>query len=225
MIEKTRMPHDGESLLFMVEGRVFKSSKQYITGAEIKELAGIPMETELYLHIRAPYNDEPIGNEQEVDLALPGIEGFFTKKPLRFTVDGQQYCWPKQFITGADIRKIASIPDSKELYLDVPGDWEDNLINDNERVDLARPGREKFETRDRSKVTIWVNSHPHVYTKDTIGYEEVVTLAFGKYNPTAGYTVVYGHGPSKNQDGLMSKGDVVYVQHKMEFYVTESHLS
>ena len=157
------------NLHFVVEGRLFKSSKQYITGAEVKELAGIPLDAELYLYIRDPYNDELIGNDQKVDLALPGIEGFYTKKPLHLTVDGKLYLWRKQYITGADIRKLAGIPDDKDLYLDVPGNWEDNLINDNEKVDLARPGIEKFETRD-SNVTIWVNSHPHVYNKETISY-------------------------------------------------------
>lgn len=212
------------NLHFVVEGRLFKSSKQYITGAEVKELAGIPLDAELYLYIREPYNDELIGNDQKVDLALPGIEGFYTKKPLHLKVDGKLYLWRKQYITGADIRKLAGIPDDKDLYLDVPGNWEDNLINDNEKVDLARPGIEKFETRD-SNVTIWVNSHPHVYNKETISYEEVVALAYGSYDSSKGYTVDYDRGPVQNPGGLMSKGDVLYVKHKMEFHVTNPHLS
>lgn len=212
------------NLHFIVEGRLFKSSKQYITGAEVKELAGIPLDAELYLYIRDPYNDELIGNDQKVDLALPGIEGFYTKKPLHIKVDGKLYLWRKQYITGADIRKLAGIPDDKDLYLDVPGNWEDNLINDNEKVDLARPGIEKFETRD-SNVTIWVNSHPHVYNKETISYEEVVALAYGSYDSSKGYAVAYDRGPVQNPGGLMSKGDVLYVKHKMEFHVTNPHLS
>ena len=218
------MTEKESNLHFIVEGRLFTSEKQFITGAEVKELAGIPHDAELYLHIREPYNDELIGNEQKVDLALPGIEGFYTKKPLHFKVDGRMFLWRKQYITGADIRKLAGISADKDLYLDVPGNWEDNLINDNEKVDLARPGIEKFETRD-SNVTIWVNSHPHVYNEETISYQEVVTLAYGSYDSSKGYSVTYGRGPVRNPEGLMSKGDVLYVQHKMEFHVTNPHLS
>lgn len=32
-------------------------------------------------------------------------------------------------------------------------------------------------------------------------------------------------GPIENPRGRMSKGDVVYVQHKMDFHVTDPHLS
>lgn len=212
------------NLHFIVEGRLFKSSKQYITGAEVKELAGIPLDAELYLYIREPYNDELIGNDQKVDLALPGIEGFYTKKPLHIKVDGKLYLWRKQYITGAELRKLASVPEEMDIYLDVPGNWEDNLINDNERIDLARPGIERFETRD-SQVTIWVNTHPHLYNKKQISFEQVVELAYGNYNPSNGFVVSYTRGPIENPRGRMSKGDVVYVQHKMDFHVTDPHLS
>lgn len=37
--------------------------------------------------------------------------------------------------------------------------------------------------------------------------------------------ISYTRGPIENPRGRMSKGDVVYVQHKMDFHVTDPHLS
>ena len=224
MEKESFIPYSGKELHFKVEGKSFKSANLYITGAEVKNLVGIPHDVELYLHIKEPYNDELIGNDQQVDLALPGIEEFYTKKPLHYTVNGKQYYSRKQFITGLEIRQYAHIPDNLDLYLDVPGNWNDNKIDNDEQVDLARPGIEKFITRGR-KVIIWTNSHSHEYDKDLITYEEVVRLALCNYDPCKGYTVTYGHGPLQNPEGLMSKGDTVYVQYNMEFHVTEAHIS
>ena len=42
------------NLHFIVEGRLFKSSKQYITGAEVKELAGIPLDADYTCTLESP---------------------------------------------------------------------------------------------------------------------------------------------------------------------------
>ena len=38
----------GRTLSFTVEDKPYTSSKQYLTGAEIKKLAGLPKESELF---------------------------------------------------------------------------------------------------------------------------------------------------------------------------------
>ena len=217
-------PYEGKVLHFKIEGKMYESAQQFITGAEIKKIAGIPLDVDLYLHINKPYSDELIDNDKLIDLAMPGIEEFNTRKPLHYTVDGQKFSSQNQFITGAEIRQQAHVPDDIDLFFDVPGSWEDHKVDSNESIDLARPGIEKFVTHSR-QVVIYTNTHPHNYDKETISFEEVVKLALGNYDANRGYTVTYWNGPAQNIESDMVKGEKVYVQHKMEFHATEAHLS
>ena len=73
--QQSRVP-----LKFVIEGKEFETFDQYKTGAELKQLAGIPLDTELFLSISRPYNDELIENEARVNLARPETEYFFVKK-------------------------------------------------------------------------------------------------------------------------------------------------
>jgi len=211
-------------LYFTVEGKLYQTNEQYITGANIKQLVGIPSESELYLYIKEPYNDELINNEDTVDLALPEIEGFYTKRPLHFTVNGKHFSTRKQFITGAEIREIAGLSEEKDLYLDLPLGWQDNFIENDEKVNLARPGIEKFITLD-DKTIIIINGTQYEYNSKTITFEQVVTFAKVPQGNTSGYLVKYNHGPKENLKGSMSPGTTVYVQNKMIFNVASTHQS
>ncbi len=213
-------------LIFVIEGKEYETCEQYKTGAELKQLAGIPLETELFLSISKPYNDELIENDTRVNLARPETEYFFVKKKLHFTINGVQYTWYKQFIRGIQIRELGNIPREEELYLDLPDGWKDDFIEDDEVVDLARPGVEHFVSRPEiNGVEIIVNQLPKKYDKPKISFEEVVRLANGIYDPNRGYTVKYSAGPQENPNGLMSKGTEVFVKHNMNFYVRSTHES
>lgn len=134
----------GRTLLFKVEDREFSTSTQYLMGAEIKKIAGIPLESELYLKVSAPWKDEPIPNDKAVDLARPGIEGFYILKKLKFILDCKEHESAEQYVTGAFLRNLGKIPAGYNIYLAIQGPYEDELINDEDRVDLARPGIENF---------------------------------------------------------------------------------
>lgn len=125
-------------LKFVVEGKEYQTCNQYITGAELKQIAGIPLDTELFLSISKPYEDELIENEKTVNLARPETEYFFVKKKLHFTINGTLYTWYKQYIRGIQIRQLGNIPAEDEIYLDLPEGWKDDFITDDEIVDLAR---------------------------------------------------------------------------------------
>ena len=213
--QQSRVP-----LKFVIEGKEFETFDQYKTGAELKQLAGIPLDTELFLSISRPYNDELIENEARVNLARPETEYFFVKKKLHFTINGVHYTWYKQFIRGIQIRELGNIPREDELYLDLPDGWKDDFIEDDEIVDLARPGVEHFISRAKIQgVEIIVNQSRKKYDKPQISFEEVVRLANGNYDPNRGYTVKYSDGPKENPKGLMSKGTEVFVKHNMNFNV------
>lgn len=146
---------------------------------------------------------------------------------MHFTINGTLYTWYKQYIRGIQIRQLGNIPAEDEIYLDLPEGWKDDFITDDEVVDLARPGVEKFISKPHPlRFIIYVNSREKDWQKRKITYEEVVRLAFPNPNfETIAYTVTYSGGPKQNPNGSMTKGDSVSVTNKMNFNVTETNRS
>jgi hypothetical protein len=145
------------------------------------------------------------------------------KHVLQLTINGKQYEWPQQYITGAEIRKLGNIPPNEDVFLAIKKPWEDEPINDDTKVNLARPEIEHFYSKDKHhKITLIVNGRPKSWAEKTITFEQVVVLAFGSYdpNPNKVYTVTYDKGPHENPHGTMDKGDKVFVKDKMIFNVT-----
>jgi hypothetical protein len=115
------------ALKFVIEGKEYETYDQYKTGAELKQLGGIPLETELYLSIRKPYKDELIENDKQVDLARPETEYFFVKKKLHFTINKVAFTWYKQYIRGIQIRELGKISADDLIYLAIERPYEDEL--------------------------------------------------------------------------------------------------
>lgn len=65
---------------FLVANKPYFTEQQFLTGAQIKDLAGVPAEYELYM--TAPHmRDVLIENHTTVNFALPGVEKFEARKP------------------------------------------------------------------------------------------------------------------------------------------------
>jgi hypothetical protein len=215
-------------LKFVIEGKEYETFEQYTTGAQLKELAGIPLETELFLSISKPYKDELIENEKEVNLARPETEDFFVKKKLHFSINNVSFVWYKQFIRGIQLRELGKISPEDDLFLDIKEGWQDDQITDDEVIDLARPGKEKFFSKPKpTQVAIIVNAREKIWKEKTISFEQLVVLAFGSYdnNPNTGYTITYSKGMEPKPEGTMVKGSVVNVKNKMIFDVTATDKS
>ena len=155
--------HNGgkHELQLTIEGKQYNWCEEYITGTQLKHLANIPPDVELYLSIKEPWEDELISNEEKVNLARPEIEHFYCKKKLEIIINGDQYNWFKQFITGAEVKVLAGIEMSSELFLAITRPWEDELITNDISIDLARPGIEHFYSKklgEEKLVTIHVNN-------------------------------------------------------------------
>lgn len=215
------------TLVYKIEGKTFKTTEQYITGAQLKQQGGIPLDTDLYLAVRKPFYHELIENDTRVNLARPDVEQFFVMKKLSYSIDDKDYVSYKQWISGAELREIGKIPAEMDLFLKVDEGWQDNFIEDDELIDLAMPGKEKFYTRPRpTSYTIRVNGEEKIWNKTTISFEEVLFLAFPSINhDCTAYTMKYSNGPSQNPNGSMSKGDIVSIKNKMIFNVTETNRS
>ncbi|MGB4770397.1 MAG: multiubiquitin domain-containing protein [Chitinophagaceae bacterium] len=224
-LHKVHRKESGE-LIFTINGKQFEWKEQYILGAELKKLADIPLEEELYLSIQDPWDDELITNETRVNLARPEIEHFYIKQKLKYTINGQPYESARQYVKGEFLRKQGNIPEDEDLYLKVDKPWEDDLINPDEWVDLARSGTEHFRSKGVEFLLI-VDGREKKWQKRRISFEEVVVLAKGAYqdSTTMYYTVTYDRGPKQNPEGSMVKGDIVFVKNKMIFNVTATDKS
>lgn len=149
---------------------------------------------------------------------------------LHLMINEKNYKWEQQYITGAQVRQLGNIPQSDKLFLAIKRPWEDELISDDAKIDLDRPGIEKFYSShvDEFKpIAIIVNGRPKEWNERKISYEQVVKLAFPNAveNETTVYTVTYTNGPKQNEEDSMVKGDVVFVKSQMVFNVTPTNRS
>lgn len=219
---------NAHALKLTFEGKEYNWPKEYITGKELKQLFDLRQEDQLFLEIRDPWRDEPVPDDKEINLARPGIEQFFVKRPLEYTIDKKQFSSDKQYIRGSKIRGQGEIPADYQIFLAIKKPWEDELIRDNDWVDLARPGTEHFYSKKEDVETIIiVNGTAKKWSKNRIEFEDVIILAFGKYIdvPTMVYTVGYEDGPKQNPEGTMTKGEKVVVKNKMIFHATATDRS
>lgn len=79
---------------------------------------------------------------------------------LHLFIEGKQYEWHQQYITGAEIRKLGKVPPDSKILLAIKRPWEDEIIEDDTKVDLARPGIEHFYIRKPGEdvmVDIFIN--------------------------------------------------------------------
>ena len=151
------------------------------------------------------------------------------EKKLKLSVDNHPFETEEQVLTGLQIKECAGVPAENDLFLVVPG-YEDELIDNDKQVNLARPGIERFVSRTPgSGITLIVNATPvsHNAPATSVSYEQIVTYAFPKAlsNGEIGYTVTYCDGPSINPEGILVKGQKVFTKHHMRFDVTATHKS
>ena len=100
--------HENHVLHLTINGKKYEWHHQYITGAEIRKLDNIPVEDEIFLAIKKPWEDELVYNDTNVDLARPGIEHFYSKpKEIIIIVNGTPHKWEKQKISIKEVIILA----------------------------------------------------------------------------------------------------------------------
>lgn len=91
---------DRPKLKLVIDNKEYEWAEQYITGEQVIKLAGIPQESDLFLKISPPWQDEAILHETRVDLARPGIEHFYSKERLvSLIVNGREKPWRERDIS------------------------------------------------------------------------------------------------------------------------------
>lgn len=150
-----------------------------------------------------------------------------TGKPnFQLSINSKLFTWNHPNITGKEIKSIGDIPLDDEIYLENPKPKEDELISDDKKVNLAKPGIEYFYSKTKM-LTIIVNGTQHSWVKEKINFKEIIELAYGTYveNPTMVYTVAYEDGPKQNPEGSMFVSQEVFVKHNMIFNATATDKS
>ena len=151
------------------------------------------------------------------------------EQKLKLSIDNTLIEVSEQFLTGLQLKELANVPLDFDLFLVVPG-FQDELIENQQSVNLARPGIERFLSRPHgSGMTIIVNGVPCSHTRPatSVSYEQVVKYAFpnAAFNPNLGYTITYCGGPSNNPEGILVMGASVSTKQYMRFDVTATHKS
>jgi len=102
--------HEKPALPLTINDKMYRWHQEYITGAEIRKLGDIHIEDEIFLAVKKPWEDEPIPDDKQVNLARPEIEHFYSKdKHYKITliVNGRPKLWTERAITFEQVVVLA----------------------------------------------------------------------------------------------------------------------
>ena len=90
---------------------------------------------------------------------------------LIYKIEGKTFKTTEQYITGEELKKQGKIPLDVELYLAVLKPFEDELIENSTRVNLARPDIEQFFCK--KKLYYFINNKEYISYKQWISGAEL----------------------------------------------------
>lgn len=97
-------------LQLKINDKEYEWHQEYISGAEIRKLGNIPPEDEIFLAIKKPWEDEPIPDEKQINLARPEIENFYSVSKhfkVELIVNGRLKQWTEKTITFEQVIDLA----------------------------------------------------------------------------------------------------------------------
>jgi hypothetical protein len=146
-----------------------------------------------------------------------------SKHEVRIHIDREPYESPDP-TTGAALYALGKILAHRELFREVGGDLEDELMPNNTAPVRLKKDEHFYSQRD---FHIIVNARPKVVTERFLSFAQIVALAFD--NPPTGpnimFTITYRNGPPKNPEGSLLEGQSVKIKDKMVFNVTPTDKS
>ena len=146
------------------------------------------------------------------------------ERRVRIHIDQHPYHSPNP-TTGAGLYELAHIGAELQLYKEVGGDQEDQVIpRDHHELQLYED--EHFHSGPRREpVTIYVNTEPFKWHRPKITYEEVVKLAFpnGPFGGGVRYNVMWTK--PDGQEGALRIGQNETVVNEMTFDVRNADKS
>lgn len=138
----------------------------------------------------------------------------------RIHIDREVYESPNP-TTGVALYELAAIPKHRDLFREVGGDLEDDLVPRDETVVRLKEDEHFYSQK---AITIIVNGQKKEAAETKLSFEEVVKYAFPAL-PTGDnvmFTVRYRHGPKENPSGTLLEGETVRIKNGMIFDVTQT---
>jgi hypothetical protein len=215
---------------YLLNGHKYETTKTVLTGKEILEIADLTPVEEFELLLKMQRKDFAyIRPDETVDLGQPGIEHFQAKrlKAIRYEVNDVTQETVESELTVREILTNADFSTAEYFLKELRGGNEISYENDLEVKIRIRQGMKFLACKADGAVIIIVNGSPKEWGRPKITFDEVVILAFGaiSHDPNVVYTVTYRKGPIENPQGVMVKGDVVFVISKMIFDVAHTNKS
>jgi len=142
---------------------------------------------------------------------------------VRIHIDRQPYESPDP-TTGAALYVLGKIGGHRELFREIDGDREDELVPNDATALRLKKDEHFYSERD---FHIIVNARQKVVTQRVLSFAQIVALAFDT-PPTAPnlmFTVTYRNGPRQNPEGSLLEGQSVRIKDKMVFNVTPTDKS
>lgn len=213
--EKDQNQKTKRELNIRIEGRDYEWSNQFITGKQLRDLAGIPHNEILFLSLIDPWDDELVPNDGKVDLGRPGIENFYIRPLLKFKIDGKTVSWNEQYITGLQLKNLGSLDNDAKVFLKIKGKFEDELINNNAKVNLARPGIEKFYSKEEGSniVTIVIDKKPFDIDSGNYSGTELKTIGNVPLEYELEQIVKGQFIPMEDNKTVIIKGEEEFISH------------
>jgi hypothetical protein len=96
---------------------------------------------------------------------------------LPFTVNGEKFEWPDEYIKGLELKELARIPLDTPLFLIIERPWENELILNETRVNLARPGIEEFISKEKHPDTIILTIETPKGKWENVAFRKELTIS------------------------------------------------
>lgn len=221
---KIQLGNDGLEYRPLVIADPVPTGQQVLEAAELR-----PVDEYLLFQVLTNGHLELLSPGETTDLRQAGIEKFLAFKSdrtFRFFIDGRAQDWGAQRISGRTLKKLAGVDAQKyDIFLVIPGD-DDELIEDRDLFDLARPGVEHFAAVEIN-IKVFVNTQPVFVHSRNLTYWEVVRLAYPEAvpDPNAQFTVTFAKGHDGNSMTNLVDGQHVRIKKGMHFNVTPTDKS
>jgi Multiubiquitin len=143
------------------ESRSVKAKASDATGRGLIQALGYkPAESYVVLRYRPDGSLEEIGLEEPFDIAEPRENSFFVNEAsemANLVIGGVRLTWTQAVIKGLTVKRLARRDDPDLEVVLEREDQEPRVIDDEEEIQLSRPGLERLHLRKRTLVTITVN--------------------------------------------------------------------
>jgi hypothetical protein len=95
---------------------------------------------------------------------------------LEVVINGTKHTWTEQYITGAMLKKLGGLDAGETLFLDIEAPWEDELILNDTRVNLARPGIESFLSKHKHQDSIIITVETPKGKWENVAFNKTLTV-------------------------------------------------